>query len=220
MRNKRKKYGFIIVILVPIIFIAAVALAAKNTENNRKLSREYADKLVLPAEGEYADAIDKITKDLSLVPPEYLKVLYDKQVFIRTVVGSITDGKEFTEVVDLRKYKDIYKDYGGLFMGDHIIIRRDEMYGGGVAIHEVGHAVDHLMFNNISNSAEFKGIYNKEAEKFYNKIGQEHYLENEMEYFAEAFNYYYYSYDVRKYLKSRAPETYEFIRKLQNRKSS
>jgi hypothetical protein len=26
-----------------------------------------------------------------LVPPKYLKVLYDKQIFIRTVVGSITE---------------------------------------------------------------------------------------------------------------------------------
>jgi hypothetical protein len=134
------------------------------------------------------------------------------------VDGSITSVPEYYTKEHLKEKKAIYEDYGGIFIGDFIIIRIGERYGKSTEVHEVGHAVDYILFNNVSSSKEFSEIFKTEAEKFFNKTGQEYYKQNALEYFAETFNYYYYGYDTRRYLNDKAPQTYKFIKNLESRK--
>ncbi|ERI94009.1 hypothetical protein HMPREF1982_01265 [Clostridiales bacterium oral taxon 876 str. F0540] len=213
MKKSIKKWG--IIFLVPIMFISFMAIWSWNIESNRKLSKEYANKLVCYPDGDYnSNIIDGMKNRLSSVPEKYLKVLYDKQVFIRTINGKITSDPE----ISTDPNKDTLDKYTGVFAGDSIIISVDKTYTYSVEIHEVGHAVDNILFNDISDSNEFKDIFNREGPNFFNKVGQEHNLENSKEYFAETFNYYYCNYDTRKYLKERAPQTYKFIKGLEKRR--
>lgn len=211
---------WLIIILIPVIFIISMIIWARNLENNRKLSKEYADKLVCYPDGDYNNSIiDEMKDRLSHVPAKYLKVLYDNQAFIRTINGPVTSDAEFYTDPMLKQNKTDYEKFTGVFLckSNSIVISIDKTSSYSIEIHEVGHAVDHILLKDISGLNEFKDIFNKEGAKFFNKAGQEHYLENSSEYFAEVFSYYYSNNDTRKYLKERAPQTYKFIKKLEKR---
>lgn len=219
--KKVLRFWWVLLILAPVIFISSMVVSAKNSESDRRLSKEYADKLLIPPEGNYNAYILEGVKDrLGLVPSRYLRLLYDKNIFIRAVNGSVTSVPEFTTNKPLQEYKVKYEDYGGVFIYNSVIVRVDEKYKESTEIHEVGHAVDSRLFDNISSTDRFKEIFDKEGVQFFNKARDEYYLQNSIEYFAEVFNYYYYGYDSRKYLKERAPLTYKFIKELESRKIS
>lgn len=218
--RKVLRFKWVIVILIPVIFISSMVVSANNTENQKKISREYASKLILPPEGEYnEDIIEGIKDRLSLVPAHYLKLLFDKQVYIKTVNGPVTSAYEFPKSWIVEEDKDYFNSIGGAFANPYIILRADEEYDIGVEIHEVGHAVDWVIFNDISTSNEFMNIYNTEGKKVYSIKGlTDKYHQNSREYFAQAFYYYYFNYNERKMLKETAPLTYKFIKDLESRK--
>ncbi|BAR87696.1 uncharacterized protein KNN_06963 (plasmid) [Bacillus thuringiensis serovar tolworthi] len=82
------------------------------------------------------------------------------------------------------------------------------------ALHEIGHALDDMIFDVISEKEELTQLFNQEsinfAEDWYGR-------ENQTEYFAECFALYYYPHQiVNNELKRRAPQTYEFISNLKD----
>lgn len=95
-----------------------------------------------------------------------------------------------------------------------ILIQAKESKFRKSVVHEIFHAYDdYLSF--ISESSEFKEIYESEKEKF--KVcdyHSTHYLSNVREYFAEACQEYIYHPDD---LKISTPKTYEFIEDCINR---
>ena len=95
-----------------------------------------------------------------------------------------------------------------------ILIQAKESKFRRSVVHEIFHAYDdYLSF--ISESSEFKEIYESEKEKF--KVcdyHSTHYLSNVREYFAEACQEYIYHPDD---LKINTPKTYEFIEDCINR---
>lgn len=95
-----------------------------------------------------------------------------------------------------------------------ILIQAKESKFRRSVVHEIFHAYDdYLSF--ISESSEFKKIYESEKEKF--KVcdyHSTHYLSNVREYFAEACQEYIYHPDD---LKINTPKTYEFIEDCINR---
>ncbi|ERI93879.1 hypothetical protein HMPREF1982_01381 [Clostridiales bacterium oral taxon 876 str. F0540] len=209
-----------VIILIPVLFISYMAIRSNNIKKGIKLSEGYAAKLVCYPDGDYDKSIvDGIKERLSLVPAKYLKILYDKQVFIRTINGPITSDSDFSINDIAKQNKDSLEKFTGVFIPQtgSIVVSIDKTYCYSVEVHEVGHAVDYILFNNISQSDEFKSIFSKEGANFLNKSGQEHYIENSAEYFAETFNYYYSSYSTRKYLKDRAPQSYNFLKALENK---
>jgi Pro-Pro endopeptidase len=216
--KKILKFSWIIIILISVIIISSIVVSVRNAERNRSVSKKYASLLVLPMEGDFDSFLEGVTERLSLVPAQYLKALYDKRIFIKSVNGSVTSVPEFYTNEYLKEKKAIYEDYAGIFIGNFIILRADERYGLGGEIHEVGHAVDYVLFDKASSSKEFNDIFKNEAEKFFNKPSDEYYKQDVLEYFAQTFFYYYWGYDTRRYLKERAPQTYKFIKTLESKK--
>ncbi|MCU5573074.1 hypothetical protein OCA42_24840, partial [Bacillus cereus] len=82
------------------------------------------------------------------------------------------------------------------------------------ALHEIGHALDDMIFDVISIKEDITRLFKEESinfeEDWYGR-------ENQIEYFAECFALYYYPHQiVNDELKRRAPQTYEFISNLEN----
>ncbi|PFA69399.1 ADP-ribosyltransferase [Bacillus cereus] len=83
-------------------------------------------------------------------------------------------------------------------------------------IHELGHAIDDLIFDTISNSSDFKKIFIEEMDFFPDDGGTgSHAKSDEKEFFAESFAYFY-SPDkgMKEKLEVGAPQTYKFINDL------
>lgn len=92
-----------------------------------------------------------------------------------------------------------------------ILIQAREYKFRRAVVHEIGHAYDDYL-NWISCSDEFIRIYNAEKNDFVvHDYRSTHYLDNEMEYFAEAFQEYIY---YPNKLKANTPKTYKFIKNL------
>ncbi|MCM3222912.1 hypothetical protein M3644_24420 [Bacillus cereus] len=85
-----------------------------------------------------------------------------------------------------------------------------------VTLHELGHAIDDLVFKKISNELNFKQIYNTEKDFFPDDNGYfSHVKSSSDEFFAECFAYYYSLYTERgELLKKYAPQAYTFIKNL------
>ncbi|MGO0913827.1 zinc metalloprotease Zmp1, partial [Clostridioides difficile] len=78
-------------------------------------------------------------------------------------------------------------------------------------LHETAHAIDHIVLNDISKSAQFKQIFAKEGRS----LGNVNYLGvYPEEFFAESFAYYYLNQDTNSKLKSACPQTYSFLQNL------
>ena len=114
--------------------------------------------------------------------------------------------------------KDPGKEYGyrnicGLTCTDEkrILIKASKSKFRRAVVHEIGHAYDDYL-GWVSGSEEFKKIYKAEKNKFkVHDYISTHYLDNEREYFAEAFQEYIY---YPKKLKVNTPETYKFMTEL------
>ncbi|MCW1238500.1 anthrax toxin lethal factor-related metalloendopeptidase [Bacillus pretiosus] len=79
-------------------------------------------------------------------------------------------------------------------------------------LHEFGHAVDNLIFNDVSKSIEFKYLFNKENAN----ITIEDYAQtNPREFFASVFSYMFSpNVHFRKEIEQQAPETVSYIKNL------
>lgn len=81
------------------------------------------------------------------------------------------------------------------------------------ALHEIGHAIDDMLFDHISIKDDFSKLFEQEAQNFEEGwYGRK----SSAEFFAECFALYYNSNPiVKERLKTIAPQTYEFIRTLE-----
>ncbi|MCU4733452.1 hypothetical protein OCE56_24680 [Bacillus cereus] len=86
-----------------------------------------------------------------------------------------------------------------------------------VTLHEMGHAIDDMLFQHISDDDDMTKLFKEEKNNFPTKwYGRK----NEREYFAECFSMYYSTETKDKqYLKETAPKTYEFIAGLEKQPS-
>ncbi|SCA96876.1 Uncharacterized protein BWINRA5_00193 [Bacillus mycoides] len=74
-------------------------------------------------------------------------------------------------------------------------------------LHEIAHAIDRVVFLNISHTDLFDVPFSQERQKIF----PDKYYENKEEYFAECFTYYYFSESSKQELKDKAPLTYRCI---------
>lgn len=77
-------------------------------------------------------------------------------------------------------------------------------------LHEIAHAIDRVVFSDISKTEWFKIPFISEHSSFL----PDEYFYNVEEYFAECFAYYYFSEESRQQLESGAPLTYKYIKEL------
>lgn len=180
------------------------------------------DIVVLP-QGEYNKAeADRMIGRLALIPAPLLQGLKDRGVKIKLVNGKITDEPEFAQYkgVTPRGWENTgltWDDVPGL--SANVVVARigysDKNHGHtshNLEMHETFHAIDRLVLNEVSSSAEFIDVWQQEANNNYS--GDGYVSVYSTEYFAETATLYLYSEQTRKQLQEDMPLTYDFLDKL------
>lgn len=181
------------------------------------------DKLVVLPSGDYNHSEAAAMKQrLEKIPPSILNGLYSKGVKIKFTQGAITNEPElaYLKGVVPRGWEGTGLTWDDVPGVSELIVAVRIGYsekGKGhnslnLEMHETLHAVDRLVFNEVSSTEEFKTIFNKEANVKYKDDG--YVSMYPIEYFAEAASLYLYSDTTRNDLKSSMPLTYEFMAKL------
>ncbi len=80
-------------------------------------------------------------------------------------------------------------------------------------LHEIAHAIDRYVFNNVRDNPLFTEIWKLEVNRIF--PSQEYYLNYSEEYFAESFAMFYFSPETNKELFEKAPHTFSFIQSLE-----
>jgi len=181
------------------------------------------DKLVVLPSGDYnRSEADAMKQRLEKIPTSVLNALYSKGVKIKLTQGAITNEPElaYLKGVVPRGWEGTgltWDDVPGV--SERVVAVRIGYSEKGkghnslnLEIHETLHAVDRLVFNEISGTEEFNTIFNKEASVKYK--GDGYVSTYPTEYFAEAASLYLFSDTTRGDLKSSMPLTYEFMAKL------
>lgn len=172
--------------------------------------------------------IEQIVSRISNIPEVYLEKLVERGATIRLVNNPITDEPEFSYLKGVvpRGWDGTGKTWDDVpGIGGHLTIVKvghsnlGEGHGTlNLELHEIAHAIDHGVFNNISASTEFKEILKKEVQSLISRhpnASNMYYFKIPEEYFAEAFTYYYLSGETRQQLLENAPLTYQFFKNLQ-----
>lgn len=211
----------IVLMITTFTTTPAPALAKTTTIN-------IVDKLVVLPTGKYnTKEANAMMERIAKIPTPLLTKLNDNHVKIKLVNGKITDEPE------LAKYKGVtprgwentgltWDDVPGASINNVILRIGYSEKGKGhncqnLELHETLHAVDRIALNGISATAEFKKVWQKEANINYKNDGYVSVYPTE--YFAETASLYLYNDKTRKKLKKDMPLTYDFLdnlfRKLQ-----
>ena len=159
----------------------------------------------------------EIIEAMKRLPTDFLELLNLRAKDIATANG-------LSESINIRIIDD-YIDGSETLEGKHEQSGEHETYVSlraaknpvQTALHEIGHALDDMLFDHISSEKDFGDLFQIEKENFpddwYGRKDQE-------EYFAECFALYYYPNEIiNAELKKRAPKTYEFIKNLESKLS-
>lgn len=79
-------------------------------------------------------------------------------------------------------------------------------------LHELAHSIDRLVFQNVSQSMDFKLVWEQERGILF--PGNSYFILHPEEYFAETFAMYHLNNHTKDLLREKAPKTFEYIRNL------
>ncbi|MFD0616034.1 hypothetical protein ACFQZR_01075 [Paenibacillus sp. GCM10027629] len=209
--------------LVLIAFMMLMIIALLPT-NNVHAEGALPDQLVVLPTGDYnVKEAKAMMERLEKIPAPILKTLADKGVKVKLTNDIITNEPElnYLKGVTPRGWEGTgltWDDVPGV--SEKVVVVRIGYSKKGhghnsynLEIHETLHAVDRFVFNNASDSQDFKDIFTKEAASNYHDGYVSAYP---AEYFAESASLYLYNDTTRKELKKNAPLTYDFMDKLFN----
>lgn len=182
------------------------------------------DNLIVLVDKTYdQDEVHNIISRISNISHPILKGLVDDRVTIRLINEPITDDPNFSYLkgVTPRGWEGTGKTWDDIpgAGGNPTIIRvgySEKGKGHGtinLELHEIGHAADGWVFEDVSKSDEFKSIWKKEvsnlfkADSYFNSYSEE--------YFAEVFAMYFLNDSEKEKVRKSAPRTYDFFNKLE-----
>ncbi|GAC42002.1 hypothetical protein PPOP_1359 [Paenibacillus popilliae ATCC 14706] len=178
--------------------------------------------VVLPSSDYNVKEAEAMKERLAKIPAHILNKLHDKGVKIKLTNDIITNEPELSYLkgVTPRGWEGTGKTWDDVpGVSEHVVVARIgySKQGQGhnsfnLELHETMHAVDCIVFNEISSTKEFKNIFNQEANINYYEDG--YVLAYPVEYFTETASLYVYSDATREELKKTTPLTYEFMDKL------
>ena len=213
--NRTKCIRMMIIALLIIALFPTNLAHAKNTLSNQLI--------VLPQSNYNEKLANAMISRIERIPAPILKTLADKGVKIKLTNDIITNEPElrYLKGVTPRGWEDTgltWDDAPGVSEQNVVVRIGYSKKGQGhnsfnLEIHETMHAVDRFVFNTVSDSQQFKDIFNKEAVLNYNDNYVSAYPN---EYFAESASLYVYNDATREQLKKDAPLTYDFMKKLFN----
>ncbi|OUB14807.1 hypothetical protein BK708_25305 [Bacillus thuringiensis serovar yunnanensis] len=167
--------------------------------------------------------------NISKIDPTILEKLVEKGMHIKLVDYPITETNEYADLKDRIPWgwagvKDsngnqlTWNDVPGIGSvdGKPVVARIGYSEPGkghntiNLELHETAHAIDRVVFHDISKTDGFRKAGESEQKNFL----PGHYTENPVEYFAESLAYYYKDAATRQVLKDKAPMTYSYIESL------
>lgn len=234
---------FVIVCLILISFIPAFALAKEEVTGltlgeaakTHGLSVKIPDKeveglinqlILVPLENDYShEEVVGMIYRISRIHPSILHQLADNDVKIKLFSGKLTDEPYFSDLkgVSPRGWNqnitwDEVPGAGGAEIVAAKIGASEKGHGHGsinLELHEIAHSVEYTIGNGLRENEEFLAIWRDEVSRLFNE--KEYFNNYPEEYFAEVFAMFYLNEASRMEVFVKAPKTYAFIQKLENR---
>ncbi|AMX83553.1 toxin [Geobacillus subterraneus] len=192
-------------------------------------SYDVLSRIVIVPEADFSpEEANETIRTLARIDRGILERAANHHIYIQLLTGPITDepaarhlrGKTPRGYAPGSKTWDEVPGLGG----SHLVLVRlghsEKGKGHGsvnLELHEFAHSLDHIVFERIHETDEFQAIWREEAPRLF--PGESYFLTYPEEYFAESFAYYYASDETRETLRTAAPDTYAFIRRLAERAS-
>jgi len=171
----------------------------------------------------------EMTNRIGKIEKNILEKLTEKQTYIKLIDYPLTDTKEYSNLKgviprgwegakDAKGKQLTWDDVPGAGSQENrpVIARIGYSDRGNghstinLELHETAHAIDRVVFRDISHNPWFEAPFHEEQKKFL----PDRYFENKEEYFAECFAYYYFNDVSRKELQEKAPVTYSYMETL------
>ena len=172
-----------------------------DVDETNSIIRSLIRKVGNISETNLENAIEIINK----IPENVIKEMNNNNISIYLTSGEAEDVcKTLTGAT--------YESITGIFIwGDSKpAVICETAYMDSTLLHELGHATDYILGNEnlISDNDEFAVVYEEEKDVFF--ANNSHIRDSQNEYFAETFAMYY---NNNYQLKTKAPKTYEFLKK-------
>lgn len=181
------------------------------------------DVVILETKGDYdEEEAARMKARIGGIHIAYLNVLAEQNIVIKLINFPLTDLKEYAYLKGKvpRGWEDTgytWDDVPGAG-GDPTVAKigysepltanfHDSL---NLELHEIAHAVDQFVFDDISYKEEFMTIHATEQKAFLPGA----YFKYVEEYFAEVFAYYYLNDETQAELRERAPKAYQFMEEL------
>jgi Pro-Pro endopeptidase len=168
----------------------------------------------------------KVVSRLSLLPNQLLDEIKQQGITIKLFEGKLTDNPTASHLrgVIPRGYKSntTWDDVPGIGGGKTVLVKLGHSEKGmghgsvNLELHELAHSIDRYILHDLKYNRLFLDLWEKERSMLF--PNHSYLLLFPEEYFAESFAMYYLSEDTKIILYQRAPQTYEFIRNM-NEKS-
>ncbi|MGL4790911.1 MAG: anthrax toxin lethal factor-related metalloendopeptidase [Anaerotignaceae bacterium] len=188
--NRKKNNNFlnVIIVILSIMIIICTLSIYKDI---------YTSLVVVNSKDSYID-IKNIENEIDTIPQWITEYFYDNG-----------QGIYFFYL----KNDDIMKGYFNRENKNIYIGITEETYYKNTVIHEMGHYLDIVIYNEISKNHSFKKIYQEEKENFINidYRNLEYYIFSEKEFFAGSFEIYL---QDSQSLKKYCPKTYAFLESI------
>ncbi|MFG0974898.1 zinc metalloprotease Zmp1 [Clostridioides difficile] len=218
MRPSKK----LLIAIISIFLISSVPVSAHADSTTIQQNKDTLSQIVVFPTGNYdKNEVNAMVNRLANIDGKYLNALNQNNLKIKLLSGKLTDEKEYAYLKGVvpkgwEGTGKTWDDVPGLG-GSTVALRIGFSNKGkghdaiNLELHETAHAIDHIVLNDISKSAQFKQIFAKEGRS----LGNVNYLGvYPEEFFAEAFAYYYLNQDTNSKLKSACPQTYSFLQNL------
>ncbi|HBG4502561.1 TPA: zinc metalloprotease Zmp1 [Clostridioides difficile] len=218
MRPSKK----LLIAIISIFLISSVPVSAHADSTTIQQNKDTLSQIVVFPTGNYdKNEANAMVNRLANIDGKYLNALKQNNLKIKLLSGKLTDEKEYAYLKGVvpkgwEGTGKTWDDVPGLG-GSTVALRIGFSNKGkghdaiNLELHETAHAIDHIVLNDISKSAQFKQIFAKEGRS----LGNVNYLGvYPEEFFAESFAYYYLNQDTNSKLKSACPQTYSFLQNL------
>jgi Pro-Pro endopeptidase len=187
---------------------------------------EIDDVVILPERSFNQKEAANMIKRLSQLPKPLLEQIQSQGIKVKLFEGKLTDNPTASHLKGVipRGYKSVktWDDVPGIGGGKIVLVKigaSEKGSGHGsvnLELHELAHSIDRYILNDLRYHGPFLDIWEKERADLF--PGQSYFLLFPEEYFAESFAMFFLNDETQESLYERAPQTYQFIHSLTERK--
>ncbi|WP_082677229.1 anthrax toxin lethal factor-related metalloendopeptidase [Bacillus sp. FJAT-29937] len=220
--NGKRAFSIVLLATTLTFTFSTSALGESGTTQSIKMNNVLERVVTVETKGDFdQEETLKMVDRLWSIPTNILNVMHRQGVHVKLINFPLTELPEYEHLKGAvpRGWEhtpytwDDVPGAGGQTVVARIGYSYKKMHSSeNLELHEVAHAIDRYVFDNISYSDEFTNIHALEKKDFLDTA----YFEYKEEYFAESFAYFYAGPETKAELKEKAPLTYKFINELQS----